>query len=100
MQKEIIVSLHKKFEDYVHVQDEVEFWYSRELQELLGYDKWLNFENVINKAKIACENAKQPINDHFADVGKMADLGLGTKREIVDIMLTRWIKNYPKLRRS
>ncbi|MFA5069948.1 MAG: DNA damage-inducible protein D [Patescibacteria group bacterium] len=90
MEKQIIVRLHKNFEDCAREKDGVEFWYARELQELLNYDKWGNFENVINKAKIACRNAKQEVADHFADVGKMVDLGSGSQREVPDIMLTRY----------
>ena len=58
MEKQIIIKLHKNLEDCAHKKDGVEFWYARELQILLGYDRWENFENAINKAKIACENAK------------------------------------------
>lgn len=90
MEKEIIVKLHKNFEECAHNKNGVEFWHARELQELLGYDKWSNFENVIAKAKIACETAKQNISDHFAGVGKMVDLGSGSQREVSDIMLTRY----------
>lgn len=57
MKKEVVSRLHAGFEDCVHKEDGVEFWYARELQLLLGYDRWENFENVINKAKIACEQA-------------------------------------------
>ena len=56
----------------------------------MGYDKWSNFEGVIEKAKIACKNANQEIDDHFADVGKMVDVGSGAQREVADIMLTRY----------
>jgi len=70
MEKQLIIKLHKNFEDCAHEKDGVEFWYARELQELLGYDEWRNFENVINKAKIACKTVKQAVSDHFVDVNK------------------------------
>ena len=90
MKKEIVVRLHKSFEERVHDQGGVEFWLARELQDLLGYAEWRNFNLVIDKAKTACANAGQPVTDHFVDVNKMVDLGSGAQREIEDIALTRY----------
>lgn len=90
MKKELIVRLHASFEDAAHHEDGVEFWLGRELQVLLGYAKWENFEQVINKAKTACANAGNTVADHFPDVGKMVEIGSGTAREINDIALTRY----------
>lgn len=90
MKKELITRLHRSFEDAAHEQDGVEFWLARELQELLGYATWRRFEEVIERAKIACANAGQPVADHFADVGKMVDVGSGASREIADLALTRY----------
>ena len=90
MKKEIITRLHGQFEDYARIENGVEYWLARNLQQLLGYSKWENFLKVIEKAKIACQNAGQEINDHFPDVNKMVDIGSATKREIEDIALTRY----------
>ena len=91
MKKQIIHKLTVNFESSSHNTDGgVEFWLARDLQHLLGYDKWDNFKNVISKAKTACEISGQKIVDHFADVGKKVSLGSGAEKEIDDIMLTRY----------
>lgn len=85
MEKEIVSKLHKNFEECAHEKGGVEFWYARELQSLLGYDRWENFENAIKKAKIACENAKQFLTDHFRDVTKTISMPKSVSKEINDI---------------
>jgi DNA-damage-inducible protein D len=91
MEKEIIQSLTDNFESYSHKTDnDVEFWLARDLQQLLGYDKWDNFLGVISKAKIACENTGHKVSDHFADAGKTIQMPKGAQKEILDIMLTRY----------
>lgn len=86
----MIAKLTKSFEESAHIEQGVEFWMARDIQQLLEYDKWSNFLNVVEKAKIACQNSSHVVLDHFADVGKMVPIGSGSSREIPDIMLSRY----------
>jgi len=66
---------------------------------LLGYAKWDNFLSVIAKAKEACQQAAHDCDDHFAGVGKLVTVGSGAKREIDDIVLSRYaIQDAKKLK--
>ena len=91
MKTEIIQSLTNDFESHAkQTENGVEFWLARDLQRLLGYEQWKNFKAVIDRAKTACETAGHAVLDHFADAGKMVTLGSGSRREVDDMMLTRY----------
>jgi DNA-damage-inducible protein D len=90
MKKELIHELFEKFEQACYVYKDVECWSARELQVILGYSKWSNFQNVIQKAKDSCANAGLSIPDHFTDIGKMIELAKGAQRSVEDIALTRY----------
>ncbi len=90
MDKLIITKLHRTFEEYANEKDGIEFWFARDLQNLLGYTEWRKFQNVIEKAKEACKNSGYNIKDHFVDAAKMVKIGSEAEREIEDVMLTRY----------
>ena len=82
---------NKTFEDIKHIdENEIEFWYARELQLVLDYKEWRKFENVINKAKESCKNSDINTLYHFVDIDKMVQIGSGAKRIQKDYKLTRY----------
>jgi len=90
MKSEEILQLFQQFEAVASELEGVECWSARELQQLLGYSKWENFEKVIKKAKDACINAGEDINNHFPDIRKMIPMPKGAEKVIDDIALTRY----------
>jgi DNA-damage-inducible protein D len=91
MKPDQVLTLTATFEGHAQqTEDGVEYWLARDLQHLLGYSKWDNFQNAISKAKTACEVSGHQASDHFADVGKTIAMPKGASKEIPDLMLTRY----------
>ena len=81
----------KIFEYIKHIDENGnEYWYARELQNVLGYRQWRSINDLIERAKVACKESKYNIDDHFAVERKMVDIGSRTKRKILDYKLSRY----------
>lgn len=90
MKKEEIYELFDRFEQARYVLEGLECWSGRELQSILGYAKWENFEKVISKAKESCKNAGEDVGNHFPDVRKTIQMPKGAEKQIDDTLLTRY----------
>lgn len=71
-------------------KDEVEVWFARDLQSVLGYARWENFQTAIARAVESCKSQNINVDDHFREVTKMITLAKGAQREVEDYMLTRF----------
>lgn len=81
---------YKRFEDIKHVRDDgSEFWSARELAAALDYIQWRNFNSVIKRAMIACENSGHSVFNDFAEVSKIVEAG-AARKSIKDYELTRY----------
>lgn len=92
-ENEIISKTEKTFEEIKHIDENgIEYWYGRELMLSLGYSSWDKFKNVIEKAKISCENSGNLIIEHFSLLGKSFNLLNGAVNYIedYDYKLTRY----------
>jgi len=91
MDKNQIAKLKCSFDEISHSTDDgVEFWYARELQGVLGYSRWENFEVAIKRAMSACSNSGISIDEQFREATKLIEHGNKAKRSILDYMLTRY----------
>lgn len=91
MKNNIIEYNETIFENIKHIDEYGnEYWFARELQNILEYKRWDKFCNVIENAKIACEKSDYKVGDHFSQVGKMVEIGSKTSRTILDFKLSRY----------
>ena len=82
---------NSSFEKIKHIDEYGnEYWLARELQQILGYRQWRSINDLIERAKTACRESKNNIDDHFAVQCKMVDIGSDAKRMTIDYKLSRY----------
>jgi DNA-damage-inducible protein D len=92
MDKQTLIALQQQFDMIIRTagEDNVEFWYARDLMPLLGYTRWENFETALKRAAMSCETIGIASSDHFREVTKMVSIGSSANRSVTDYMLTRY----------
>lgn len=91
MDKELSTQQKQLFEDVKHLdEDGNEYWLARELQTVLEYKEWRNFQKVISTAQIACKISQQEVSHHFVDLNKTIKLPKGATRKVLDYKLSRY----------
>ncbi len=86
----LIAKEYKSFEETKRISDDgVEFWYARELADVLEYVQWRNFSKVLTRAMLACKNSGYEVPDHFAEVSKIVEAG-ATSKPVIDYKLSRY----------
>ena len=76
----------KHIDDYGH-----EFWFARELQKVLEYKDWRNFQKVIDKAVLSANNSVSSEEDWVVEVNKPIKTGKGKEEIIKDYKLSKYI---------
>jgi DNA-damage-inducible protein D len=92
IKKSDIANLKSIFDNISNIDfdEDVEYWYARDIMKYLGYSRWENFELIVKKGMTSCENAGVATFDHFRNVTKMVRLGSGAERPVTDYKLTRY----------
>ena len=86
-------SLFDEIVNYIDSEDkseQIEVWFARDLQGVLGYARWENFVVAMQRAIASCKSQSINVDDHFREVTKMVQLGSDAQREVTDFMLTRY----------
>jgi DNA-damage-inducible protein D len=85
--------MQSQFDELVHThpeQEDLEFWFARDLQSPLGYARWENFQTAMSRAIQSCKTTGYDPEHHFRGVTKMVPPGSSAERPIEDFMLPRY----------